>query len=71
MVFLQRDAAAMQRGDGPGERQAEPVARALARGVEPDKTLEDPRAVLGRNAGAVIGDFETDRPAPSALRGWW
>ena len=47
MIFPQRDAAAVQRGDRPGKRQAEPVAGALTRGIEPDETLEDPHALLG------------------------
>ena len=51
----------MRARDRRDQRQPEAAAGARAAGLEPHETLEDVLAVGFGNAGAVVGDGETDR----------
>ena len=57
---MQVDPSAVQRGNRGGEGQAESVSGKLTRCVEPGEALEDPRFLVGRDAGPVIGHFDAD-----------
>ena len=46
----------MAASDGGDMAQAEPVARQVARCLDPIETLSQPRAVVGRDAGAIVAD---------------
>ena len=45
------------------ERQAEAGTRPRARAFEPHEAFEGAAAILGGNAGAVVGDFDRNRRA--------
>ena len=51
----------MQSRDGRHKAQAEPRARLRAALVQPHEALQDPLAIVSRNAGALVCDDDLDR----------
>ncbi len=57
-IVLDAQLALVQPGDGGHQRQAEAGARLGAALFEPDPALDHAVAILGRNAGAIVGDLD-------------
>ena len=58
VTLLERDRAAVERRDLRDDRQAETGPRQRARAGRPVEAVEHPRAVLGCDAGAAVGDLQ-------------
>src|SRR5947209_8319837 len=59
-AVLENERAGVRFCDPPRDRQAEARAGSAAGGIELNESIENPRAIRGRDAGAAVGDADGD-----------